>query len=248
MLVHSLIIEQLQSDGTLKTFRMRSGNSDTEIVVAFADEYEEPREGPFYFLDKQQAQSFARGFAECESRRLGKKYFRCLEDSYQINLSWYGISTEWNKLSLYSLSLPEYAIPNCLHIVDPHNRAHEFKRSLVRDDLNNRFIIYLQCRSRHGQFNFDLNCKFTIDTSNFSLAQYGDHFTSNDPYRQDYLGLLPLEEEVKVQEFLQKPISANNVSYSTVYNIHHSQFAGGIVDANTIHAKQIGGDIHNTDT
>ncbi|MEC4814610.1 MAG: hypothetical protein SAK29_15235 [Scytonema sp. PMC 1069.18] len=31
------------------------------------------------------------------------------------------------------------------------------------------------------------------------------------------------------------------------YYLNHSQIAGGIVDADTVHTQQVGGDIYNTD-
>ncbi|MBE8992465.1 hypothetical protein [Nostoc sp. LEGE 12450] len=249
MLVHSLIVEQLNLDGTLKTFRMRSSPKYGEITVAFVDEYEEPREGPFYFLDKNYTQSYIEGFAECEARRLGKKYFRCLEASYEISISWYNISTKSNELSIYSLSLPKYAIPKRLHITDPHNCFHEFQRYLLKDEQNNCFIVYLLCKSRYGQFHFDLSCEFNIDTSNFDLADYKDDFTTDNPYkhRQDLLKYtLSAEEQVKVKDFLQPPTSVNCINYSTV-NIQNSQIGGSLINAERVDAEQLGGNIYNND-
>ena len=245
MILQSLIIEQLEVDGTSKTFRMRS-EPNSEIIVAFADEYEEPREGPLYFLDKEYTEIFTKGFAKCESRRLGKK-FRYLNNQYEINISWRGITTKPNELSLYSLSLPKYAVPQSINIEDPQKLSREFRRNVIRDDQHNRFIIYLECRSKYGLFDFDLNCKFSIDSLNFSSAQYKDSLTENNYGYPDILNLaLEHEEKVKVQEFLGKDGLPNNMKLS-IYNIHNSQFAGGIVDANTVDAQQIGGNVHNND-
>ena len=50
MQVKALIFEQLEGDGTLRTFKMMS-DSDRPLVVALSDEYDEPRVGPVHFLD-----------------------------------------------------------------------------------------------------------------------------------------------------------------------------------------------------
>ncbi|WP_414755841.1 hypothetical protein [Anabaena sp. CCY 9910] len=244
MIVKSLIIEQLEDDGTLKTFRMLA-EPNSEIIVAFADEYEEPREGPVYFLDKEYRDTFIKGFAKCESRRLGKRTFRFLNNQYELNIFWRGITTEVNQLSLYSLSLPIYAVPHIIQIRDSQNSSREFKRDVVKDEQNNRFIIYLECRSKYSLFDFDLNCKFSIDNLNFSSAQYQDFLTKNNDYPNILNFVLPSEQEIKVQEFLEKPVLQNSI---TIYNIHNSQFAGGIVDATNVDAQQIGGNIQNNDT
>lgn len=246
MILQSLIIEQLEVDGTLKTFRMHS-EPNSEIVVAFADEYEEPREGPVYFLDKEYSETFRKGFAKCESRRLGKTKFRYLDNQYEINISWRGITTKANELSLYSLSLPIYAVPQFISIGDLQNPPCELRRNVVKDEQHNRFLIYLECRSKYGVFDFNLNCQFSIDKLNFSSAQYKDSLTENNYYQNILKFALKSEEEVKVQEFLDKSVLPNNINLS-IYNIHNSQFAGGIVDANNINVQKIGGNIQNSDT
>ena len=233
MILQSLIIEQLEIDGTLKTFRMRS-QSNREIIVAFADEYEEPREGPVYFLDEEYTEIFTKGFAKCESRRLGKK-FSYLNNQYEINICWRGITTERNELSLYSLSLPKYAVPQSINIEDPRKLSREFRRDVIKDYQHDRFVIYLECRSKYGLFDFDLNCKFSIDSLNFSYAQYKDSFTENN---YDYTNMRNIEN------FLEYYRLPNDMKLS-VYNIHNSQFGGGIVDANAVDAQQMGGNIHN---
>jgi hypothetical protein len=38
------------------------------MIVAFPDEYDEPRQGPFHFLDPKDEKSFAEDFANCAIR------------------------------------------------------------------------------------------------------------------------------------------------------------------------------------
>lgn len=204
MIIHGLIVEQLEANGSLKTFKMHASEPHGELIVALADEYEEPREGPFYFLERQDAETFSKGFAECQCRRIGKKNFRVLDRTYEFYVQWRGIPTERSKTSYYALSLPEYAIPELIQIVNPRNPSREFQRSVVRDDQTNRFIVYLDCRSSYGQFDFDLICKFIIETSKFSSSQYSDSFTTSYGYPDTWKYALEAEETAKVQDFFRE--------------------------------------------
>lgn len=44
--VVGVIVEQLEADGALRTFRMRAVDRNAPLTIALADEYEEPRSGP----------------------------------------------------------------------------------------------------------------------------------------------------------------------------------------------------------
>src|SRR5216683_658169 len=112
MLLKTLIVEQLDSDGTLKTFRMKPASSSDEIVVAFAREYDEPRDGPFHFLEPADAERFRTGFAECRVRRLGLGQFSSSGTEQRCRVEYSGIPTKRGWLSYYALSLPVNAIPH----------------------------------------------------------------------------------------------------------------------------------------
>jgi hypothetical protein len=118
MWVKALIVEQLEVDGTLRTFRMHRGNLGNDIVVAFADAYEEYRAGPFHFLDDQDAHRFSEGFANCKVHKLGSRQYSQHGDHVHVELEWSGIPTERSCLSYYALSLLEYAIPTALSVYD----------------------------------------------------------------------------------------------------------------------------------
>ena len=55
MMLKALIVEQLDADGMLKTFRMQPSEGGSNIIVAFVDEYEfgdeyeDHRSAPFTF-------------------------------------------------------------------------------------------------------------------------------------------------------------------------------------------------------
>lgn len=75
MIVKAIIVEQLDADGTLKTLRLNANGRLGDIVVAFPDEYETPREGPFHFLDRKQEKLFVEKWGECRARRVGEYLF-----------------------------------------------------------------------------------------------------------------------------------------------------------------------------
>ena len=179
MILKALIYEQLELDGSLKTLKMKPSNSGDEIVVAFPDEYDEPRFGVFHFLDEREALRFREGFANCRVRKLGANAF-FKTDAYNFRTNWIGIPTERGWLSYYALSLPEFAIPQSISISDPHKSGREYRRNVSRDDQRNRYVIFLECSSSIGRFDFNLECKFDIDSVGFSSSSY------QDPKTEDY--------------------------------------------------------------
>ena len=206
MMLKALIVEQLESDGTLRSLRMQPATDGGEIVVAFAGEYAEPRHGPFHFLDEEDERRFREGFAKCRARRLGHPNFYRNGRSFHVETSWYGIPTERNWVSYYALSLPEFAIPRRLSITDPHRDGREYRRFVARDDDSRRFIIYLECASSIGRFDFALSCDFEIDETRFATAAYHDPKSAEHGGRgDDWKHWLNESERNKVQQFFSNP-------------------------------------------
>lgn len=204
MQVNTVIIEKLDIDGTVKTFTMEADRNYT-LWIALADEYDDPRDGPFHFLDRRYAERFSREFGECPARRVGKSRFRRLDDCYEFRTSWEGITTKMNELSYYALSLPEYAIPEEIRITDPMGPKHEYQKEVIRDDHKKCFVVYLKCSSRLGSFNFHLFCKFKQkDKSLFEEAEYQDrlttHYGMGDVWKY---GLKSRKEAKKIENFLE---------------------------------------------
>ncbi len=149
MILKSLILEQLERDGSLRSFKMQPDPSIGDLIVAMMDEYEEDREGPFHFLDDKYAGRYREGFAQCRVRQVGKKYFYKHDDEYHFETGWTGIPTEQMAgfgLSYYALSLPQYGILTYLSVRDPRVPNKEFRRTVMRDDSRDRFVIYLECK------------------------------------------------------------------------------------------------------
>lgn len=201
-----VIVEQLDSNSTLRTFRMQAEYGD-RLIVAFADEYEEPRSGPFHFLDDQHEKAFRKAFAECKSRRVSSSRFSTSNGIFHFVTSWTGIPTERQRLSYYALCLPEHAIPLSVKFTDPRS-GREYRKAIVRDDQRQRFILYLECRSSYGTFDFALEVDFRIAEEEFAPAEFRDETTTPYGAHVDlYEYLLPQPEQVVVQQFFSKEIS-----------------------------------------
>ena len=53
MMLKTIITEQLDEDGTLRTFTMDASGQSGRITVAMPNEYKDPRNAPFYFLNEE---------------------------------------------------------------------------------------------------------------------------------------------------------------------------------------------------
>ncbi|MBK6283647.1 MAG: hypothetical protein IPF54_14255 [Draconibacterium sp.] len=51
MQVNGLIVEELNEQGELKSFVLNNDYRIGDLWIAFPDEYDNPRSGPFHFLD-----------------------------------------------------------------------------------------------------------------------------------------------------------------------------------------------------
>lgn len=200
MILTAVIVEQLDLDGNLRTFRMKSRYGG-KLAVAFAGEYDEPRTGPFHFLEHQDGQDFQSGFAECSSKKLSIERYRKIERGYEFKTSWRGISTERQETSYYALSLPMNTVPTMVRFVDPRS-DHEYQKSVIKDLQRNCFVLYLECRSSYGKFDFDLVTQFTDPTEHFESKKYDDHSTIScyaKPF--DFGGIFKEPEKEKIWNF-----------------------------------------------
>ena len=68
MNIHSIIIEDLEKTGILKTMQLKSEDSSNGIIVAFPDEYDEEIEGPFHFLSDVNLNNYIEQYNKCKSR------------------------------------------------------------------------------------------------------------------------------------------------------------------------------------
>lgn len=181
MLVSQVIVEELYLDGKLKTLIIRR---DAEpLTIAFADEYDDARWGPFHFLEEEHRLRFWNKFKKNRPRQVNAKNFGLKQDEYFFNSCWRGIPNGQNDYAFYALSLPKNSVPTWIVFKDPQSHR-SFKKRIVRDDQNRKFILYLECKSwlrpPPQSFDFELNVRFKISEEDFSQQSYNDSFTTEE--------------------------------------------------------------------
>jgi hypothetical protein len=209
---HALIIEQLEWNGILKSFTLEATPDLGKMWVAYPDEYEDERTGAFHFLDEGYENLFEQKLAKCRNAKLPNEKFNMDGDNFHFTTTWNNIPTKSGHLTFYSLYLPEFAVPDEVHILDTFQKEKEFKKVIYRDDPKNRYIVFLECRSKVGIFNFRLHAKFHKDTLTFNQSKYNDNntigFNEGEPHvAWEYL--LAEKEADKVHNFFAAPVIFN---------------------------------------
>jgi len=171
MNVVAVIIEQLEPDGRIK--RLVLEGLTPRFEIAFPDEFVGERSGPFFFPNPDHEKLFEESFADCEPLKLARDSFHGTNGNYTLTIERGGIPTERGGLSYYSLTLPEYAVPRKVVVTDPRSGRPLFK-SVYKDKDRNCFVIYIECSSRHGLFDFVLEIRFMIGKKKFGTYVYED--------------------------------------------------------------------------
>ena len=210
---NALIIEQLEWDGTLKSFTLEAAPELGKMWVAYPNEYEDERPGAFHFLDEDYENLFEQKLAKCRTAKLSKENFNTQGNSFHFKTTWNNIPTKSSYLTFYSLYFPEFAVPDEIHILDTFQKDKEFKKTIYRDDPKNRYIVFLECRSSVGIFNFRLHTTFHKDEQNFKQSSYSDDktigFNEGEPHvAWEYL--LADKEADKVNNFFAAPVIFNS--------------------------------------
>jgi hypothetical protein len=223
--IHAIIIEQLEWEGSLKSFTLQARPDYGSLWVAFPPEYDDVRNGPFHFLDEEYENLFQQRQAKCRTAKLPTdKYRQINNNGFLFNTTWNNIPTQKNQLTYYVLYLPEFAIPNEIKFLDTYSTGREFSKSVYRDDSKKRYAIYLECRSQVGIFNFNLFVNFYRDRTGFPASKFIDSKTLNFYEREvneywDYL--LHDGEKQKVQQFFN-----SNVMTGDNYNVGNAGSVG----------------------
>ncbi|WP_448138447.1 hypothetical protein [Sphingobacterium siyangense] len=220
MNIHAIIIEQLEWDGRLKSFSLQAQRDLGEMWVAFPNEYQNERTGPFHFLDSEYENLFEHRKAKCRNAKLASDKFYEKDNQFYISTTWNEIPTKRHQLTFYALYLPEYAIPDKIEISDTYLSNKLFNKMVYRDSDKNRFIVYLECKSSAGVFNFKLDAIFHLDRANFSQTQFNDNKTIGfyeRPLDEHWRYLLPEEEVNKVFNFFAEQLVINNGEFKQTY-------------------------------
>jgi hypothetical protein len=159
--VGAIIVEQLDWDGHLKTLTFKP-NSAPDFWVALLDEYGDESVGPFHILDPEHDREFGE-LMSSQPARLASGFQRRDEDAARFETSWRGIPTVSAGRTIYALCLPENAVPDRVIFVDPRPPNRTFSHREVLDRRRHRVVCYLDCRSRYGKFDFNVEALFRLD-------------------------------------------------------------------------------------
>ena len=206
--VSALVVQELELDGSISTHRM-TAEPGHRLTVAFADEFTDPRSGPFHFTVERNEKAFAEGFANRGVRKLSESLFAVSGDEYRLELSWQG------RQRFYALSLPEFAVPSEISVKNPHSNKPLYKY-VVRDDQRNRFVIYINRQWSRTDFDFVLVVRFRIgDREKFLgakipydeyMSRYGNRSDANSD--SDTLELFPGPSTEGTQQDGERPRQA----------------------------------------
>ena len=224
MNVKGIIVQQIDWDGTSKSLTMQPDNRLGDLWVAFPTDYEEPRTGPFYFQNPNYEKRFNSNIAECKARKLATDNFYEMNGAFHFRTVWENILTEQEALTYYALYLPEYAVPLRVNLFDPININNKFKRTVIKDNQNPRYIIYLKCSSQIGSFNFNLECSFKKDKNGFDESSYTDEYQTtlySNPEEWQYL--MNQHDKENVQKFFADQIIINNGKIKQTYKPNQPQ-------------------------
>lgn len=226
MYVNSVIIEKIEYDGTLKTVQLNSAVAG-QLIVSFPNEYDEKRSGPFYFHNRQHDRILRKTARTNGARKLNSNHLRTSDLVTQLSLPWRNIPTEQGELSYYALSLPNYAVPFQIAVINPHN-DRPLKKAVIKDEQKKCYVVYIECRSRFKSFGFDLECSYKKATyEEFKNHEYYDDDLIPDVYAHyDAWQAITSDEE---RERINIYMEGNTVE---IYNVNQAAAVGRNVVAN----------------
>lgn len=229
MNVKSIVVEQLDWNGTSKSLTVEP-DFNGQLWVAFPTDYDEPRNGPFYFQNPQDDERFNEGFATCQARRITRNNFFETDGLFTYKTTWQNIPTERNSLSYYALYLPEYAVPTEIQLLDPFSEGRQYKRTVFKDEQQPRYIIYLQCASRYVMFSVDIVCKFKKDENEFANSSYQDEYQQDFYARpEEWKNWLNDSEKEKTKQFFTEKIIFNGGKFKqTIVKKNNNPWVSGL--------------------
>jgi hypothetical protein len=237
MNTNAIIHEQIDWDGTIKSFQLSADQSIGELWIAFPDDYSDERNSPFYFLDSEYETIFRNKWANCQQRKLSSRHFYGKGDSYVFETTWQGIPTERDYLTYYALYLPEYGIPTDIRVTDTLDTGRQFSKIVFRDREKNRYIVYIECKSKFGQFNFNLFCQFHLDENNFQNSTYSDAKTVGFYAQLDHWKwMFSKDETEKVEQFF---VTNNHYHMGDQYIVDQAGAVGPNATASGITFNQL---------
>lgn len=186
MQVNGIIYEELFATGEVKSFVFNQFCHDEHgwkfgLWVSLPDEYEENKgHSPVHFLEDRYAQLFESVYEGQPLKKIGSKRFRERSGIYEYHTEWSGFSfTESYEAYLYTLVLPEYAVPVRM---DDGSRVD----NILKD--GNKYIIYTLLQRDKGR-SLKLDVIFTIDEHKFKLSNEDYRYNDfSDLLQRNYIG------------------------------------------------------------
>lgn len=180
MQVNGLIIEELNERGELKSFVLNKDHNIGDLWIAFPDEYDNPRNGPFHFLDDSYEKLFSTVYQDKNMRKVGSKRLKSIgHNQFEFYTNWDNIPVQasW-ELYYYSLYLPKSAYPVKVDFkLSIRNQWDDNLIKFVKD--KERYIIYIMCKGSDDQYNkrpqdLKLTVKYEINEDLFVNKQVED--------------------------------------------------------------------------
>src|ERR1700744_1745858 len=119
MQINAIIHEQIEWDGSIKSFQLKEREDLGDLWVAFPGDYDDEPNGPFHFLEREYETWYNEKRASCACRRIASCNFYMEDGDYIFKTGWHRISTKEHQLTYYSLYLPEFAVPIEISFSDP---------------------------------------------------------------------------------------------------------------------------------
>lgn len=187
MQVNGIIFEQLFATGEVKSFvfnQFAYGDDGWKygLWVALPDDYEEEKgHSPVHFLEDCHAQLFESVYEGRSLKKTGPSRFRQKDGIYEYHTEWSGISfTESYEAYLYTLVLPEYAVP---YRIEGCGRRFD---NILKD--GNKYILYALLQGDEGR-NLKLEVNFRIDEVEFNHSSEDQRYSNfSDLLQKNYIG------------------------------------------------------------
>jgi hypothetical protein len=236
MNVTTIVLEQLDWDGRLRSL-VYSGRSGASFWIAEHGEYKEDRRTPFHFIDDRERRAFEREFQRVRPRTAGSLVRT--PDGVRFATTWRGLPTDRSGLSVYALLLPEEATPIEVRFTDPQSaRPYSFRGSF--DAETRRVVLYLECRSQYGSFDFDLRIDMRRDKA---AARSFDRTSSSTRYSPD---LGQLEQMMQWGPNAVEPAVVHNYFMSSGSQVITAGERSVISTSGDISGPVVIGDVHGT--
>jgi hypothetical protein len=224
MNINAIIHEQIDWDGTAKAFQLKADQSIGDLWVAFPKDYSGERNAPFYFLDKDYETAFHSKKTNCRQVKISDRNFYQSGSDTIFKTTWQRIPTERQSLTYYALYLPEFATPTEIKVTDTRDTNRQFSKNVFRDDEKNRYVVYIECRSKFGQFNFNIFCRFHFDNNDFATSTYHDPQTIEFYDHLDHWEwIVSTDEAEKVKQFFE---TNNHYHIGNQYNVNQAGAVG----------------------